>query len=445
MVGADGWRRRLAGTSQSGPDPWRGNTWTRHLDQEHLVVVRQETPVSTSTCAWTGAIWELVNFAAAGILEEAWSWVQVKSVKLGWQAFWKVCLEQQLPGNNCKNSQTVHKKLWTIVTTFVTREERSETLLSEKRSSTPKKCFSHCPFENVSGKRVSERNRGIWDENPWTGEDCERSLGISFESELPTPPAPQSCSVLGNLRRHCWWWWWWSLVEVVEVRMACRRGTLLASPSTGTFGATSSITKVRDVNLNGKRCYYSNFSTNWSDMPFQDSCISYHNRHHSPSSHFPCYLFLPTWPSLSFSSPLVATQKRVRGLSNLPPASVTCVVWVLVCLPPVPHVHCTACWTLVLFPWGPIRIFTITPFLAYFYFLHFLYLPVCSSAKTLSHIHTNMMMTMMVMVMVMVMVVMIMMVMLVVMVMIMVIVSLSLAHAFRNQLPSFLLPSGSFS
>ena len=61
----------------------------------------------------------------------------------------------------------------------------------------------------------------------------------------------------------------------------------------------------------------------------------------SPSSHFPCYLFLPTWPSLSFSSPLVATQKRVRGLSNLPPASVTCVVWVLVCLPPVPHVHCT--------------------------------------------------------------------------------------------------------
>ena len=62
----------------------------------------------------------------------------------------------------------------------------------------------------------------------------------------------------------------------------------------------------------------------------------------SPSSHFPCYLFLPTWPSLSFSSPLVATQKRVRGLSNLPPASVTCVVWVLVCLPPVPHVHCTS-------------------------------------------------------------------------------------------------------
>ena len=43
MVGADGWRRRLAGTSQSGPDPWRGNTWLRHLDQENLVVVRQET------------------------------------------------------------------------------------------------------------------------------------------------------------------------------------------------------------------------------------------------------------------------------------------------------------------------------------------------------------------------------------------------------------------
>ena len=140
MVGADGWRRRLAGTSQSGPDPWRGNTWIkRHLDQEHLVVVRQETPVWTSTCAWTGAIWELVNFAAAGILEEAWSWVQVKSVKLGWQAFWKVCLEQQLPGNNCKNSQTVHKKLSTIVTTFVTREERSETLLSEKKGAQPQK------------------------------------------------------------------------------------------------------------------------------------------------------------------------------------------------------------------------------------------------------------------------------------------------------------------
>ena len=185
--------------------------------------------------------------------------------------------------NYCDNFCNKRGKIWNLA-------------FRKKRSSTPKKCFSHCPFENVSGKRVSERNRGIWDENPWTGEDCELSLGISFESELPTPSAPQSCSVWGNLRRHCWWWWWWSLVEVVEVRMACRRGTLLASPSTGTFGATSSITKVRDVNLNGKRCYYSNFSTNWSDMPFQDSCISYHNRHHhishviysSPLDH-PCH------------------------------------------------------------------------------------------------------------------------------------------------------------
>ena len=140
MVGADGWRRRLAGTSQSGPDPWRGNTWLRHLDQEHLVVVRQETHLCQPQ-----PVREPGPFGNLSTLQQLESW---RKLDPGFKSSqWSLAdkhFEKYVWSNNClgrtaKNSQTAHKKLWTIVTTFVAREERSETLLSEKKGAQPQK------------------------------------------------------------------------------------------------------------------------------------------------------------------------------------------------------------------------------------------------------------------------------------------------------------------